>query len=79
MNKTFHNSLERVDSRETGLSDFVDFAHPDLFHKTRAFARFLEDGRERGYETYVRRLACRENDTSIGANEPSKHFLQFGM
>ncbi len=57
MNKALDNLLENVDSRETGLSDFVDFAHPDLFHKARAFARFLADGRPRGYDTYVHRVS----------------------
>jgi len=55
MNKTAE-SLP-VDSRETGLSDFVDFAHPDLFHKAHAFAQFLRDGRARGYDTYVHRVS----------------------
>lgn len=65
MNQTLHDSSEKVDSRETGLSDFVDFAHPDLFHKTQAFARFLEDGRARGYETYVRRVSRYDGGSAL--------------
>jgi 8-amino-7-oxononanoate synthase len=48
---------DQIDSRKTGLSDFVDFAHPDLFHKAHAFAQFLRDGRARGYDTYVHRVS----------------------
>ena len=65
MNQTLHDSLEKMDSRETGLSDFVDFAHPDLFHKTRVFARFLEDVRARGYETYFRRVSRYERGSAL--------------
>ena len=45
-----------IDSRENGLADFIDFAHPDLFYKAQVFARFLQDGRSRGFATYIRRV-----------------------
>lgn len=57
MNTTLHDSTEKVDSRETGLSDYVDFAHPDLFHKTQMFKPFLKDLRTRNHETYIRRIS----------------------
>ena len=79
MNQTLHDSLEKVDSRETGLSDFVDFAHPDLFHKTRAFARFLEDGRARGFFTYVRHVSRYDGGSALIEGEDGEPQKQVVM
>ena len=57
MKTTIPDSAEKIDSRERGASDYVDFAHPDLFHKTNAFAHFMRDLRERGHDTYVHRVS----------------------
>jgi len=54
----------RIDSREMGLADFLDSAHPDLFYKTSAFARFMEDVRARGHDTYVRHVSRYEGGSA---------------
>jgi len=57
MSTPIPDSAEKIDSLEKNLSDFVDIAHPDLFHKTNAFAQFMRVGRARGYDTYVHRVS----------------------
>lgn len=75
MNTSSESLIDRVDSRHTSLSDFTDFAHPDLFHKAGMFAKFLEDGRQRGYETYVHRVQQYTGGSAIldGEDRLSKH------
>jgi glycine C-acetyltransferase len=44
----------QVDSRDTGLADFLHISFPGLKVRTDLFASFLKDGRRRGFEAYLR-------------------------